>query len=322
MHLGWDVDVMDVVPRAVRTESSIPTPEHVVDSVPKAVASTQAGLLMGGLCDVLAKRIADLKEILGSTVVKGDTAKSSASPKSPTDSPKAAPMCHGLVLAIRYSLEEIDAVGILRDDVAQIPSQSLQQGSRGQWAAMRELWDNRVGRAVGLALSGFRVALTVVAEDVPDEPESPGAEAQVLQTGASKGPAQGNAYMFVNTNGYMEGEGEEERGSAQQRAIVASWLLLKECAALLARLVQMCPSEDSLAPSGPQDGKRRSKNYATALLDAATVHEIGNTLLYSLCRLRHMGAISEAHASLQSICETLLRYCVQCAFEIQCTVWY
>ena len=306
MHLGWDIDVLGPgcqppfsdTGASLGSPSSIPPGQEIAN---KIAASTRAGLLVGGLCDLLSSRTAHLSEIL--SIMPSKSESGGGAPQISTSS-APAPMCHGIVLALRYCLEEIDTIGLLREDGT---SQTAQQGTRGQWAAMRELWDNRAKRALALAHAGFRLALTVVAEDDNQTGTEQTPSVVDNTAGAAKGPVHVNSYMFVNTNGFMESEGEEERGSSLQRTIVASWLLLKECASLMARLVQMCPSEDSLAPSGRADNQRPPKNKA-ALLDNSAVHIIGNTLLDSLGRLRHMGAIAEAHSALQTVCETLLRY--------------
>ncbi len=44
------------------------------------------------------------------------------------------------------------------------------------------------------------------------------------------------------------------------------------------------------------------------VLSVTDVEAIGSAILDALSRLKHMGAISEAHVALQRICETLLRY--------------
>ena len=118
--------------------------------------------------------------------------------------------------------------------------------------------------------------------------------------------------MFVNTNGYMEGgdggeSGQDEKGHAIQKAIVAAWLLVKESAALISKLVIISPPPPSSDLSGNGKVALRNEKEDHALLGEEDVTLLGGTLLNALGRLRHMGAISETSAALQNICECLLR---------------
>eukprot|EP01041_Mallomonas_annulata_P002162 gene2162-4208_t len=306
-----------------------------IPAVSLVVSSAQGGQLIAGLCDVLEARLRNLRGLfMRIPENRGVIGASKSSPKSiDTTAATASPMCHGIVSALRNCLEEVYELGLLRDEggggdtpttTSNSRSNSIASagdnvsgngsaprskgGTRGQWAAMRELWGLRVQRSVKLAMEGFRVALTVVAEGDKGDEQSPQDAA-----GAAKGPIHANAYMFINTNGYMESEGGEDRGTAIQRAIVAAWLLLKECAALLSKLIQMSPPADSnnntSTNTKPSSLSSSSNSKGTMmLLDDSTIEMIGEMLLDSLGRLRHLGAISEAHTALQTVCETLLRY--------------
>lgn len=323
MHLGWDIEVSgrggaasdntanNDVPKGSGGSVTNSTAQVKVHSTSRLVASAQGGMLIGGLCDLLADRLAELKTFLASCAMGGNEGalpEPLAAGETETEVSKAAPMCHGLVLALRYCLEEADAAGLWKDS-------SGDKGSKdkatdiGQWTAMRELWELRVHRVLRLALQGFKLALTVVAEDDSREkPPYPSA----IDGSDTRGPVNTNSYMFVNTNGYMEGEVGEDQGTAVQTAIVASWLLLKESAALLARLVIMCPPVVHASSDGQLSGAPQASGgpdpLASSMLGVEAIASIGSTLLDSLGRLRHMGAIAETHASLQLISECLLRY--------------
>lgn len=132
------------------------------------------------------------------------------------------------------------------------------------------------------ALRSLQLAMKVVGEASSDVPFAP--------TGA-KGPVM--AASYVNTNTYTSLDGGQ---SASQRGIVAAWLLVKEAASVLATLVTLAPVPSAAGAS------------ASDLLTAQEVESIGTALLDALGRLKHMGAIAEAHIALQEVANCLIRY--------------
>jgi hypothetical protein len=197
--------------------------------------------------------------------------------------PADCPLGHGLLLTLRLCLQHLLAHG-----QAVLP--------RAQLAGL-------VQRTLLAATSALRTAMEVVAEPSrQDDGDGLG--------GGAKGPVNSTAYSmaatFVNTNSFSAA-GEEAEGLDGlengpqvdgQRAIVAAWLLVKEATALLAALVELCP------PPAPAQA---SEAEAVELLSVAQIEAVGETLLDALGRLKHMGAIAEAHVALQAVCSALFK---------------
>jgi hypothetical protein len=107
-----------------------------------------------------------------------------------------------------------------------------------------------------------------------------------------------NSLMGANSGSDVEGEGQGQAQESMQRAVVAAWLLVKEAAAMLALLVEISPSPNSSLCSGSSTHE---------LLSVASISTVGSAILDALGRLKHMGAIAETHAALQSIAERLFK---------------
>jgi Putative death-receptor fusion protein (DUF2428) len=111
---------------------------------------------------------------------------------------------------------------------------------------------------------------------------------------------------YINTNSLMgansgtdgEGEGQGQAQESMQRAVVAAWLLVKEAAAMLALLIEISPFPAQSLSSSPGTYE---------LLSVTSVSTVGSAILDALGRLKHMGAIAETHAALQSIAERLFK---------------
>lgn len=161
---------------------------------------------------------------------------------------------------------------------------------------------------------------------------------------ASNAANMSMAASYVNTNSVMgggtDGDAIDEKGAEAQRAVVAAWLLVKESAAMLSFLVEISPPTSTSSPSSTSSAeptlttepsassqaqdethstnlipsKRPAKNVGVArtisipLLSVSEISHIGWTMLDALGRLKHMGAIAEAHCALQTISEVLLRH--------------
>lgn len=178
------------------------------------------------------------------------------------------PLAHGLVHALRLCL------------TAHRPAQ-----------AAAALWRPIIAACHACALRALDVAMKVVAEAASDVPFAPSGNSSC---GSSKGPVNMSmAATYVNTNTYAC---STEDASKAQRGVVAAWLLVKESSALLAAMVHACP-----VPSAePAQGE-------IALLTTVEVQQVGEVLLSALGRLKHMGAIAEAHLALQSVTSLLCK---------------
>jgi hypothetical protein len=190
------------------------------------------------------------------------------------------PLCHGLLLALRFCLMESQKAGVLEGDKI-------------------AFWRPIVARIYAYAMQSLNLAMTIVAEapsDVPFAPAPISSKGPVNPASAAAVAGGGNKSMaasYINTNSTMGtgGDGDNADGGATaQRAVVAAWLLVKESASLLSLLVSVSP------PSGE------------LLLTEDEIALAGSLILDALGRLKHMGAISEAQQALQSIATTLLRF--------------
>jgi hypothetical protein len=127
-----------------------------------------------------------------------------------------------------------------------------------------------------------------------------------------------------------------EVAAAAQRIVVGSWLTVRECAAVLAGLVQRVPlpvaraggtdgdvdmGQDVIGACSAKAGGGAGGAGASAgagvgagvpplssLLTAAEVHGIGLRLLRAMLTLKHMGAIAATQEALQTVCECLLHH--------------
>ena len=106
-----------------------------------------------------------------------------------------------------------------------------------------------------------------------------------------------------------EGQGDGEKESTMQRAVVGAWLLVKEAAAMLALLVEISPPPLSV-PKNLIDSAVAtigSTSTSVELLSVSDISNVGALILDALGRLKHMGAIAETHAALQAIAEKLFK---------------
>jgi hypothetical protein len=221
------------------------------------------------LSDTLELRLATLDNLL----LQVNDINNINSLNIPHDERETTPLCHGLLMAIRYCLEVASENKILVSSV----------------------WPPLIRRLLHLATESLRVAMTVVAEAPSDAPFAP-----VIGSYNTAASSSTMSASYINTNSIM-GAGTEndiidEKGSEIQRAVVGAWLLVKEASAMLASLVKISPPTSSKGTSNVE------------LLSFLEIKNVGATILDALGRLKHMGAIAEAHSALQVISECLLRH--------------
>ena len=114
--------------------------------------------------------------------------------------------------------------------------------------------------------------------------------------------------MGATSGASNEGQGDGEKESTMQRAVVGAWLLVKEAAAMLALLVEISPPPLSL-PRNLDSAVATIGGNSTSveLLSVSDISNVGALILDALGRLKHMGAIAETHAALQAIAEKLFK---------------
>lgn len=327
------------------------------------------------IAHILSRRILTLRTLFGllrnGGVMTGDQISSLPSMTN-------VPLCHGLLLALRYTLKDIQGYALLDSSLDLFHSSSHPFSELDLLVSLN--WKHVISAIFAFGLDGLNAGLEVVAEapsdryfaptpiaalsqahlpleatktvqdifpscnivntntdDTPPTAENSlyvrGGAAEVVITKGLKEAA--NGYMFLNTNSFMEAQfqgtrnnngndddgegingGEESGGVHLQHAVVGAWLLVKESCALLAVLVEISqsPSDSAItlkdvlhASSSLNEKKEGTSTNATRLLDTSQVSIMGESMLDALSRLKHMGAIAEAHEALQSVCESLLK---------------
>jgi hypothetical protein len=286
--------------------------------------------------------------------------------------PESLPLLHGLLLAIRYALEATDLSGdgswqrplvdrirtqttrafelaltmvadadaVLVDgeavDFSTTAYESEDEGSKAGEGSDGNKADGKgssrpgfFGKSLGRNVKGFdghfnlgQEELMMMSEGNADETiDNNREEEEAATTASTAGGSSAGAQA-----------GRDELASTVQRLVMGSWLTVRECARVLAALVQSTPlpqagqdamdtkkgkkksrrkgskkEEDAevsseLAEAGAAAGKENSEY----LLRVDEVEGIGWLLLRALLSLKHMGALSAAADAFQSVCEALL----------------
>ena len=144
---------------------------------PVSVASAS---FINSLCDLLQNRLGNLENMFASFTISafgpgtgtGTAVKNTVPDTKPEDedSKEPAPLCHGLLLAIRYCMKELQASGLL---AAGPPSDPCPPD------ICRSVWRPLFNRVLSISLDAFRVALLVVAEAPSDVQFAPAPTAKM-----------------------------------------------------------------------------------------------------------------------------------------------
>ena len=223
---------------------------------------------------------------------------------------------HGVVLALRYCIEDVARVGLLSNE---------QDNENNETAQFRE-WTKAIQNVLRLCLQALQTAMLVIAEAAADTYFAPlpnsekereymlvvDSERKIksLATSTLAGGEELRGYdsdsFMINSNIFMDfdndgdgvgADGNASNGQHLQHAVVGAWLLVKESCALMSKLVSislLSKSDNAL------EEKRR-------LLSTDDVANVGTAILDALARLKHNGAIAEAQIALQSVCESILQ---------------
>lgn len=167
MTLGWQCSSQNGTSssRALELFYCIPAAAEGQDlnaSAPsRGLVSTASASFINSLCDLLENRLGNLESMFESFTSSafGPTAKN-ATPDTDAklddaSAEKPAPLCHGLLLAIRYCMKELQASSLL---TAGSPSDSCTPD------ICSTVWRPLLKRVLTISLDAFRVALLVVAE--------------------------------------------------------------------------------------------------------------------------------------------------------------
>lgn len=295
------------------------------ETVPRA---TETSAFISRLCDILDSRLGELSAVF-------DALSATSQGRYPGESGPSLPplpsmLSHGLILALKYCLEDVNSNGL----IVALPPQAPENGRPRKQLKKKQSpsttapdavdWSGIVRRVMNLALNSLQTALQVVAETPMDNyfapvPKADAGKLHLLQDSETalsheKAPnthGYASDSFMLNTNIFMDleepndglGESKEDSvGRRMQFAVVGAWLLVKESCSLLAKLVEISPPL-FVDPMGEENDIN-----STTLLTIEEISHIGNVILDALSRLKHNGAIAEAQVSLQSVCESVLKY--------------
>ena len=235
------------------------------------------GLFINSICGEISKRLKTLQSLFESMKIS-DIVNGLVSPSSTqSNEVRDIPYCHGLFVSLKYCLMSLKAL---------IDNNSSD-----------ESWQNIFRCIYALSVDGLKIAMTVVAEASSDVVFA--ISVGTNETTPTKGPVNSSISMsasYVNANSTIGGGIDDENHESDvQGAVVAAWLLVKESVSMLAFLIEISPVTTSVSTK------------QSSLLPYDDVYQAGFIILDALGRLKHMGAIAEAHLALQSISSTMLR---------------
>ncbi|KAG7396793.1 hypothetical protein PHYBOEH_001711 [Phytophthora boehmeriae] len=193
-----------------------------------------------------------------------------------------SPLVHGFLLSLHYVLENVVFDQLDSNVAAEWP-----------WVI------SKVFTAIHLSM---RASLAVVGDatsGVGDE-ELSASFAGVVGEVSAVAKASATA-LRVDCRGHLivenGGDGEEDDGNAQQRAVVGSWLAARECGAILELLMRRVP----LPRANPAPG-------SISFFTVEMAQRAGETLLSSLFELKHKGAVAMAYQAFEGICRAFLAH--------------
>ncbi|WCJ20785.1 hypothetical protein M5689_002991 [Euphorbia peplus] len=193
---------------------------------------------------------------------------------------------HGVLLALRYTFDELDWNS---DSVISAISEfrlSLQ-------------------KLLGLVMRITSIALWVVSADalcLPDD-EMPDDDNFLIDEVDMVGSSE---------LGDVDSKHGQETGPRDQIVMVGCWLAMKEVSLLLGTIIRKIPLPSSINCSDSleahvTDGRYTSTLTMTnAVLDLKQLEEIGNHFLEVLLKMKHNGAIDKTRAGFTALCNRLL----------------
>jgi hypothetical protein len=341
----------------IRKRDSNTSGEDAEDVPSKERPSTAGASFIKSLCELLEARLGSLEYIFDSfqkggcetwTVREGeegareirdkdvDEIEGEGYVEKGREEERPPPLCHGLMLALRYCIQEVHTTGLLNPSMKyhknhNHPHANAMTDSSATFSLpspsslVSSLWCPLVKRILTLSLNALRIAMLVVAEAPYDNQFAPAPTVAMIDKNAVavKGPVNSTTVMsasYMNTNGSRgatSGDGEVDNESTMQRAVVAAWLLVKEASAMLSLLVEISPPSSRSNPVSftitsdkavplTSAGSSLAPN-SSELLSVGDISSVGAKILDALGRLKHMGAIAETHAALQAVSATLFK---------------
>ena len=178
MSLAWQCSTVRDTSKVLKLTytSTRPVSETKTGSPSKESITAACVSFIDCLCDLLGDRLGNLESLFrsfseGSHLIPqgeeggegggGDIDKAGVSESSDSDDAEPAPLCHGLLLAIRYCMKELhtsDLIGNRTKKDKEHSHANTPNSSEGN------VWRAVVNRVLSLSLDALRVALLVVAE--------------------------------------------------------------------------------------------------------------------------------------------------------------
>jgi hypothetical protein len=269
----------------------------VVESLPAGGPVQASQLFIEELLLLLRRRIARFVTALQSLAKKdgaGTAGVTDAGTGTATDAPiipDAAdiPLAHGLVLALRYSVEEVGFVA----------------GEGDAWRPLLEALVDELQGALELSLAVIGNTGLLVPPSEEGEVEE---EYRALGGTSANQHASVDMGFEVDCRGHMVMEDPEMvAGGLEQRVIMGAWLLAKEAGAALASLLDRAP-----LPLGRGGGGAREAGLGEdepgAFVSSPVVARVGDLFLSALLRMKHIGGIHCTYEAFGDVCAALVRH--------------
>jgi hypothetical protein len=194
-----------------------------------------------------------------------------------------SPLVHGLLLSLRYVIENTDFVAI---------------NPKSEWQQVTNEMLRCIWQSMKLSLCVVGDATSGIGDQKLCENYAVKGEVNVNKSTTANIPlrvdCRGHLILDDQDQKLMDGPEEEASDDVGgQRAVVGSWLAARECGAVLHTLLRRVPWSTSA------DDKE-------SLIKQQDVQRAGETLLNSLFELKHKGAVAMAYQSFEGICRTLL----------------
>ena len=176
LSLGWHCSTEASASTGSLT-LSFSSPVNTSSPPPKEAASRACSTFVCSLCDLLGDRLGRLEGLFTSfnvipTITK-ETEKELDSDRVVEDAEAPEPLCHGLMLALRYCLKELHTSELLGPPVLK------ELGSVTRAEIVGSVWRPLINRVLSLSLNALRVAMLVVAEAPCDAQFAPAPTAKM-----------------------------------------------------------------------------------------------------------------------------------------------
>uniref|UniRef100_M4BBZ5 Uncharacterized protein n=2 Tax=Hyaloperonospora arabidopsidis (strain Emoy2) TaxID=559515 RepID=M4BBZ5_HYAAE len=199
-----------------------------------------------------------------------------------------SPLVHGFLLSLHYVLDNV--------------SFEKHSGSKAaDWSrAMKQVFA-AIHQSMGASLAVVGDATSGAGDENLSASFAGvvGEVSTVAETSSSALRVDCRGHLIVEDGG---DHGDDDGGNTEQRAVVGSWLAVRECGAIMELLMRRVP----LPTSNPT-----SASVSLFTVDMAQLG--GETLLNSLFELKHKGAVATVYHAFEGVCRAFLAHGEQSA---------